>query len=118
MLWKSWFVAVAVAVATMPLCFRCPVPAVRALVHRTTVEEVRVESDDVVTIRGTGRHLHTFGGSAGQLVRVRFIIGGFWWQSYPFSISTVPAPQAVRVTVKACGRHTTATRGLSRAPSY
>jgi predicted ferric reductase len=109
LLWNGWFVAVGTAL----LVFRFLTPAVRALVHRTAVEEVRVESAHVVTIRMTGRHMHTFGGTAGQFVRVRFLTRGCWWQSHPFSMSTAPTPDAVRVTVKACGRHTAALPGLS-----
>src|SRR5581483_1686954 len=47
--------------------------------------------------------------AAGQHVRVRFLTRDGWWQSHPFSFSSLPTSERWRITVAASGDHT---RGL------
>ena len=41
----------------------------------------------------------------GQFFRWRFLTRELWWQSHPYSLSAMPQPDLMRITVKARGDH-------------
>ncbi len=47
-------------------------------------------------------------GSGGQFFQWRFLTPGLWWQAHPYSLSALPRPPMMRVTVKAVGDHSAA----------
>ena len=67
----------------------------------------------MVSIVCSGRHIDRLGASGGQFFQWRFLKRDMWWQAHPFSLSAMPRPPYIRMTVKALGDHTHA---LTRLP--
>ena len=102
-----WSVAWA-ATAGLVLCYRFGLPVVRSLRHRLTVTEVRPEGPGVVSVICTGHRLDRLAVSGGQFFCWRFLARGMWWQAHPYSLSALPQPPYLRLTVKAVGDHSSA----------
>lgn len=99
------------ATAGLVLCYRFGLPVVRSWRHRLTVTEVRAEGPGVVSVILTGRHLDRLPVSGGQFLLWRFLTRGLWWQAHPFSLSALPQPPYLRLTVKGVGEFS---RSLAR----
>ena len=80
--------------------------------HRLRVVDVVGESGDMFSIYIGGRRLDALEARAGQFFRWRFLTGGCWWQSHPFSLSAAPNRRFLRLTVSAVGDHTRRLRRL------
>jgi predicted ferric reductase len=91
--------------AGLVLCYRVGLPLARSVRHRLTVSEVRPEGPGVVSVICTGRHLDRLAVSGGQFFCWRFLAPGMWWQAHPYSLSALPRPPHLRLTVKAVGDH-------------
>jgi predicted ferric reductase len=91
---------------------RTVMPLVRNARHRFRVAAVVPESDDVVSVHLTGRHLDRLPAKAGQFFVWRFLGHGRWWQANPFSLSAAPDGASLRLTAKAVGRTSASLRSL------
>jgi ferredoxin-NADP reductase len=91
--------------AGLVLCYRVGLPMARSVRHRLTVTEVRLEGPGVVSVICTGRHLDRLAVSGGQFFCWRFLAPGMWWQAHPYSLSALPRPPHLRLTVKGVGDH-------------
>jgi predicted ferric reductase len=91
--------------AGLVLCYRVGLPLARSVRHRLTVTEVRPEGPGVVSVICTGRHLDRLAVSGGQFFCWRFLAPGMWWQAHPYSLSALPRPPHLRLTVKGVGDH-------------
>ena len=91
---------------------RFVVPVVRSARYRLRVVEVLPEAPGVVSVVLSGRHLDRLAVSGGQFFAWRFLTRGLWWQAHPYSISALPRPPYVRLTVKQIGDHTAAVARL------
>ena len=91
--------------AGLVLAYRFGLPVVRSLRHRLVVAEVRPEGPGVVSVICSGRHLDKLAVAGGQFLSWRFLTRGLWWQSHPYSLSALPQPPYLRLTVKAVGDH-------------
>jgi ferredoxin-NADP reductase len=80
--------------------------------HRLVVVEVREEAPGVVSVVCRGQHLERLAISGGQFFEWRFLTRGMWWQAHPFSISALPRPPHLRLTVKVVGDFTSAVSRL------
>jgi len=109
LLWGALWLATAGSV----LAYRIGLPVARTLRHRLHVVEVRHESADVVSIVLKGRRLDRLSVSGGQFFEWRFLAPGMWWQAHPFSISAVPRPPYLRLTVRGIGDFSSALRHLA-----
>ena len=100
-----WSVAWA-ATAGLVLAYRFGLPVVRSLRHRLVVTEVRPEGPGVVSVICSGRHLDRLAVAGGQFFSLALPDPRpCWWQSHPYSLSALPQPPYVRLTVKAVGDH-------------
>ncbi|KUN97650.1 oxidoreductase [Streptomyces caeruleatus] len=106
--WILWLFAFGALLAG-----RVVVPLWRNAYHRFTVTAVVPESDDVVSVYVTGRHLDKLPARAGQFCIWRFPGHHHWWPANPFSLSAAPSPQGLRLTAKAAG---SASAGLRDVP--
>ncbi len=111
------------ATAGLVLCYRFARPAVRGLRYQLRVAEVRREAPDVVSIVIRGRGLDRLAVAGGQFMLWRFLARDLWWQAHPYSVSALPRPPYLRLTVKAVGDHSAAlaelkpgTRVLAEGP--
>jgi predicted ferric reductase len=91
------------ATAGLVLVYRIGLPVLRSLRHRLTVAEVRPEGPGVVSVILTGRNLDRLPVSGGQFLLWRFLTPGRWWQAHPFSLSALPQPPYLRLTIKGVG---------------
>jgi predicted ferric reductase len=96
--WTLWALAVLALIAG-----RAAVPLWRNALHRLRVAAVVPESDNVVSVYVTGRHLDRLPARAGQFFIWRFLTPGGWWQANPFSLSAAPDGRYLRLTAKAVG---------------
>lgn len=96
------------ATAGLVLAYRVGLPLVRTLRHRLTVFEVRPEGPGVVSVICQGRDLDRLAVSGGQFFYWRFLTKDMWWQAHPYSMSALPEPPYMRLTVKAAGDHSAA----------
>ncbi|MCX4511467.1 ferredoxin reductase family protein [Streptomyces sp. NBC_01619] len=92
---------------------RVAVPLWRNAYHRFRVAAVVPESDNVVSVYVTGRHLDKLPARAGQFCIWRFPGHNHWWLANPFSLSAAPGGQGLRLTVKAAG---STSAGLRNVP--
>jgi predicted ferric reductase len=95
--------AVWVLTAGLVIAYRFGLPVLRTLRHRLEVVEVRDEGPGVVSIICRGRGLEHLAFSGGQFFEWRFLTPGMWWQAHPFSLSALPRPPYLRLTVKGIG---------------
>jgi predicted ferric reductase len=106
--WSALYIAVGAAITW----FRFIIPAWQAARHRLRVVAVVPETPGVVSIVIGGRHLDELKAESGQFFRWRFLTRDLWWTSAPYSLSAPPAPDRLRITVKALGEHSAALRKL------
>lgn len=100
------------ATAGLVLAYRIGLPVLRSLRHRLEVVEVRPEGPGVVSIICRGRGIDRLAVSGGQFFEWRFLTRGMWWQAHPFSLSALPRPPYLRLTVKAVGDFSAAVADL------
>jgi len=98
--------------AGLVLSYRFGLPVVRSLRHRLRVVEVREEGPGVSTVIVSGRQLDRLAVSGGQFFLWRFLTPGLWWQAHPYSLSALPRPPYLRLTVKNVGDHSAAVARL------
>jgi predicted ferric reductase len=100
---RYWFLLWALALVAL-VAGRVVVPVWRNSRHQFRVAAVVPESDDVVSVHVTGRHLDRLPARAGQFMLWRFPGHNPWWQVNPWSLSAAPNGASLRLTVKAVGR--------------
>ena len=96
--WALWLFAFGAL-----LTGRIVMPLWRNAYHRFEVTAVVPESDDVVSVHVTGRHLDKLPARAGQFCIWRFPGHNHWWLANPFSLSAAPDGRTLRLTAKAVG---------------
>jgi predicted ferric reductase len=94
-----------IATAGVVLVYRFGLPLVRSLRYRLEVVEVRPEGPGVVSVILRGRNLEKLRVSGGQFFFWRFLTPRMWWQAHPYSLSALPRPPYLRLTVKGVGDH-------------
>jgi predicted ferric reductase len=106
--WSLWLFAFGALVVG-----RIVLPVWRNAYHRFEVTAVVPESDDVVSVHVTGRHLDRLPARAGQFCIWRFPGHNHWWTANPFSLSAAPDGRTLRLTAKALGN---TSAGLKNVP--
>jgi ferredoxin-NADP reductase len=89
--------------AGVVIAYRLGLPIVRSVYHRLEVVDVRPEGPDVYSLVVRGRHLDRLAVAGGQYFGWRFLVRGMWWHAHPFSLSAMPMPPYMRVTIKVAG---------------
>ena len=107
----AWSALYAV-VGALLLWYRVLTPLRSAARHRFTVQSVRPEAPGIVSVLISGRDFDHLRAEPGQFFRWRFLTRGLWWQSHPYSLSAMPQPNLMRITVKARGDHSGSLAGL------
>lgn len=106
------WLAVWVATAGVVLAYRFGLPVLRSVRHDLRVVEVRPEAPGVVSVVCRGRRLERLPVSGGQFLCWRFLARGLWWQAHPYSLSALPNPPYLRLTVRQVGDHSAAVARL------
>ena len=102
-----------VAAALLVLTYRVGVPVYRSRRHQLRVAEVLREGPDVVSVILEGRSLDRLAIAGGQFCEWRFLTPRLWWQAHPFTVSALPQPPYLRLTVKGVGDFTRALADLA-----
>jgi predicted ferric reductase len=92
-----------VGTGAMILLLRVGVPLVRNQQYQLRVANVTKEAPNVYSITVTGKNIKKMSVSGGQFFQWRFMTRGLWWHSHPYSLSALPRPPFLRVTVKGLG---------------
>jgi len=96
------------AVASVLLLSRVVRPIVANLRYRLRVTSVEEVSPRVFAVVMRGHHLERLSVSGGQYFQWRFLAPGLLLHSHPYSLSALPNPPYVRVTVKSLGDQSSA----------
>lgn len=93
------------AAAGAVLFWRVLHPIARSIRHQLRVVTVVEEAPGVTSIIVKGRRLDRLAVSGGQFFRWRFLTRDLRWHAHPYSLSALPQPPLMRLTVKANGEH-------------
>jgi len=93
---------------------RLVAPALRNARLQIRVESVVQVSPNVYAITLKGRGVGRLAVSGGQFFQWRFMAPGLWWHSHPYSLSAMPRPPYLRITVKALGDQSAQVARLAR----
>jgi len=108
------WIAIWVAVVVSVVSFRVAIPVWRNLRHRLRVDSVVQEAPDVYSVIVAGRQLSQLAVSGGQFFQWRFLAPGLWWHAHPYSLSALPRPPFLRVTIKGLGDQSRAVARLKK----
>ena len=100
---RAVWIAIWASTAGTVLIYRVAWPAARSLRHRLRVVEITEEAPGVVSVTCAGRRLDRLAISGGQFFMWRFLARDLWWQAHPYSLSALPRPPYLRVTIKGLG---------------
>jgi predicted ferric reductase len=109
---RALWIVLWVATAGMVLVFRVAQPVWRSLRHQLRVVEVRDEAPGVVSVVCRGRQIDQLAVSGGQFFLWHFLTRELWWQGHPYSLSALPRPPYLRVTIKGLGDQSRAIASL------
>jgi predicted ferric reductase len=98
--------------AGVVLVFRLGLPLWRSIRYQLRVREVREEAPGVFSVICSGRHLERLAVSGGQFFKWRFLTRELWWHAHPYSLSALPQPPYLRVTIKGLGDQSRAVEAL------
>jgi predicted ferric reductase len=99
--WSAMYAVIGVLL----LWYRVITPLRRSARHQFTVQAVKPEAPGIVSVLISGREFDHLRAEPGQFFRWRFLTRELWWQSHPYSLSAMPQPDLMRITVKARGDH-------------
>ena len=105
---RALWIVIWAGTAGMVLVFRVVQPAWRSVRHQLRVVDVRYEAPGVVSVICQGRRLDRLEVAGGQFFLWHFLAPGLWWQGHPYSLSAMPSPRHLRVTIKELGDHSRA----------
>ena len=99
----GYWVALYVATVALILVFRIGQPILSSVRHRLRVSHIVTEAPGVISIYMTGRDLDQLAVRSGQYFVWRFLNREGWWRGHPFSISSAPNGEWLRITIKDLG---------------
>jgi predicted ferric reductase len=105
---RALWIVIWAGTAGMVLVFRVLQPLWRSARHQLRVAEVRAEAPGVISVICRGRRLDKLAVSGGQFFLWHFLTRDLWWQGHPYSLSAMPSPRYLRVTIKGLGDHSRA----------
>ena len=109
---RAFWITVWAATAGVVVASRFVVPIVRNYRWQLRVADVTCEGPGVYSLTVSGKHLSRLAVSGGQFFQWRFLTKGLWWHAHPYSLSALPRPPFMRVTVKGLGDQSSAVAHL------
>jgi predicted ferric reductase len=100
---KAVWIAVWILTAGVVILFRVGQPIIRSLRHQLRIAAVSEEAPGVYSVICSGRRLDRLAVSGGQFFKWRFLTKELWWHAHPYSLSALPQPPYLRVTIKGVG---------------
>lgn len=108
----TYWLGLYLLVAGSIVWWRALIPVYRSIRHQLRVEAVVEEAPGVWSVWVRGRQLHLLQARAGQFFNWRFNAPGLRVFPHPWSLSSVPAENHLRLTVRDLGDHSRALSGL------
>jgi len=105
---KMWWVGLYVYTAFTLIMWRLLLPIFRSLKHQLFVDHVVDEGANVATIYIRGKNLDRINAHGGSFFEWRFLTRGLWSEAHPYSLSSSPTKNMMRITVKSLGDHSAA----------
>lgn len=105
---RALWVGLYVVAGALLVTYRVGKPIRDALRHRLRVACVVSEGPGLTSIYVTGEHLGELRADSGQFFLWRFVTRNGWWQAHPYSLSSAPNANWLRLTVKDLGDHSSA----------
>ena len=99
----GYWIALYVVTFGLVLAFRVGHPILLSVRHRLYVSNIVTEAPGVISIYVSGRDLDRLAVRSGQYFVWRFLTRDGWWRGHPFSISSAPNGEWLRITVKDLG---------------
>ncbi|MHB1251788.1 MAG: ferredoxin reductase family protein [Acidimicrobiales bacterium] len=109
---RAYWIAIWTLTAGVALTSRVLLPIVRNARLQLRVHSVIEETPGIYSVTIKGKQLSRLAVSGGQFFQWRFLTKGLWSHSHPYSLSALPRPPYLRVTVKASGDQSGAVRHL------
>jgi predicted ferric reductase len=109
---KTYWMALYAVVAASVLWWRLLVPVWRSLRHDLRVTGVVEETPGVWSVWMRGRHLDSMPVRAGQFLNWRFLSPRLLLAAHPWSLSSAPDGNNLRITVRDLGDHSRELLGL------
>ena len=109
---RVFWIALWSGTATVVIASRVIVPIVRNSRLQLRVANVIEEAPGTYSLTVTGQNLSRLAVSGGQFFQWRFLTRGLWWHGHPYSLSALPRPPFLRVTVKGLGDQSSAVARL------
>jgi predicted ferric reductase len=109
---RAVWIAIWISTAGVVILFRVVQPVVRSLRHQLRIAGVYEEAPGVYSVICSGRRLDRLAVSGGQFFKWRFLTKELWWHAHPYSLSALPQPPYLRVTIKGLGDQSRAIAGL------
>lgn len=100
-----WYALYAFAFGNLIL-FRSILPLYHSWHREYRVARLVQETGDTVSVYISTKEGSLMKAKPGQFVIVRFLAKGLWWQAHPFSLSSMPTKEGIRITVKQLGDFT------------
>ncbi len=110
---RAIWIAVWMSTAGVVIVFRVLLPIGRSLRYQLRVASVHEEAPGVFSVVCSGRRLERLAVSGGQYFQWRFFTKELWWHAHPYSLSALPRPPYIRVTIKALGDQSRAVAQLT-----
>jgi predicted ferric reductase len=109
---RGFWITIWAATAGTVLVFRFGLPIWRNVRHRLKVSSVVEEAPGIYSVTCVGHNLSDLAVSGGQFFQWRFMTKGMIWHAHPYSISALPQPPYIRLTVKGVGDQSSAVADL------
>src|ERR1039458_4162033 len=109
---RAIWITVWASTAGLVTVYRVAMPIARNLRHQLRIVSVREEAPGVFSVVCSGRRLDRLAVSGGQFFQWHFLTRELWWQAHPYSLSALPRPPFIRVTIKALGDQSSAVAHL------
>ena len=102
-----------IGLAAAMLWFRVVTPLWRSSRWGLRVAAIQPATPGATTVVVRGRRLSRAHIEAGQYFRWRFLTRGAWWSANPYSLSSAPIDNELRLTAKGVGDHSSALASLA-----
>ncbi len=109
---RAVWIAIWILTAGVVIVFRVAQPIIRSFRHQLRVATVCEEAPGVYSVICSGRRLDRLAVSGGQFFKWRFLTKELWWHAHPYSLSALPQPPYLRVTIKGLGDQSSAVAAL------
>jgi predicted ferric reductase len=109
---RAFWIVIWAGTAGVVVTSRIVFPIVRNYRLQLRVADVIEEGRGIYSLTVSGKNLSRLAVSGGQFFQWRFLTRELWWHSHPYSLSALPRPPFMRVTVKGLGDQSNAVAHL------